>query len=456
MIDEWLNSSIKWLNAQLEDAELEEAEPFIHTTDVPEEPVVYEPYIFDPSEEVPSSQHLKYYYLDDMQKKLYDQHTTDVPEKPVVYEPYVFNPSEEVPSSQHLKYYDLNDMQKELYNQLYTGIANLELQIEIDPYWKADDTHEAFQAVWGILEYNNPEFFWYPKAWTWITFGNSSFSVFPKYWINGKTFFVETNNSGRFFYPDEFIYPSEEEVAEAKAWIEDSQAAIWDVINSLPIHDGMTPFELEVAVDDWLYDNVEYDTSVLNNSNIYGLFVEGRAVCEGYSKAFEYIMRLTGIECLIYIGYVGEVSDIGHAWNAVKLDGEWYQVDVTSDSAGKPGLRHHVWFNRNDEFMARDHIVTEENSLLYNPRIVCTATEYDYYRKTGAYITSDGEFADKVPGIIAKSRADGAPIFELEFSPDWAAASEIIDKMELIDKKYRSDIQFFWIEDTNIAYGKFN
>jgi len=375
-----------------------------------------------------------------------------ITEEPVTYGPYIFDRSNEIPASRHLKYYDLDDTQKELYDRLIKGIANLELRIEIDPHWKAGEADEAFTAVYEILGNNNPEFFWYPPTSSRSTDSDGTYSVRFGYWVNGKLFKAEKDDSG------EIVYPSEEEIAEAKAWIKTGLSAIRRVIYDLPIHAGMTAFELEVAVHDWLCDNIEYDKNAPNKSNMYGALVEGRATCAGYSQAFEYIMRLMGIESLQYSGYLDEDFDIGHAWSAVKLDGQWYQVDVTSDATAGKSIsepRYHQYFNRTDEFMARNHTITEER-LSWNPRIICGATRYDYYRRTDTYIMSDDDFASKAPGIIAKARAAGAPTFELEFAQDWAAASEISDKKKLIDKKYWNDITFYYLTDGTLVFGWFD
>ena len=69
----------------------------------------------------------------------------------------------------------------------------------------------------------------------------------------------------------------------------------------------------------------------------YGVLVEDSsgianyAVCDGYSLAFEYLLQQCGIEA-VFIGGVGGNSEEemgGHAWNMVKMDGSWYEVDAT-------------------------------------------------------------------------------------------------------------------------------
>ena len=57
------------------------------------------------------------------------------------------------------------------------------------------------------------------------------------------------------------------------------------------------------------------------------------AVCDGYSLAYVYLLQQVGIEATVILGEgrnaEEEKSARGHAWSAVKLDDEWYEVDTT-------------------------------------------------------------------------------------------------------------------------------
>ncbi len=86
-------------------------------------------------------------------------------------------------------------------------------------------------------------------------------------------------------------------------------------------------------------DKVKYfhDTIVLNCrytdegdyvSAPYGALVKGEALCEGYARAFAMLCNKVGIENLFATGTVGEEE---HMWNMVKVDGAWYNIDVTWD-----------------------------------------------------------------------------------------------------------------------------
>lgn len=65
--------------------------------------------------------------------------------------------------------------------------------------------------------------------------------------------------------------------------------------------------------------------------SVIGALVNGYGVCDGYSKAFQYIMNRMGINCLLITGD----ANGSHAWNLVEMDnGEYYFLDLTWDDVG--------------------------------------------------------------------------------------------------------------------------
>jgi len=67
---------------------------------------------------------------------------------------------------------------------------------------------------------------------------------------------------------------------------------------------------------------------VLDASSAWNLFYLGRGLCHAYSSAFKMIADAAGIPAVIVRGLgMGQ----GHAWNLVKTDGLWMQIDLTFD-----------------------------------------------------------------------------------------------------------------------------
>ena len=92
-----------------------------------------------------------------------------------------------------------------------------------------------------------------------------------------------------------------------------------------------TDMEKVFYVHEWLVQNIAYDREHLSDDvqddhNLRGALLEGTAVCDGYAKTYALTLRKLGIT-----GVLVTSKDIGHAWNMVELDGNWYQVDCTWD-----------------------------------------------------------------------------------------------------------------------------
>ncbi len=131
---------------------------------------------------------------------------------------------------------------------------------------------------------------------------------------------------------------------------------------------GMSDYEKEAAVYDWVVNNVDYDwthqdrmmTTPRKSFTPYGGLVDHTAVCLGYATTFQLLMDLAGVECITVPGAAfGSSEDYG--WNMVRLNGQWYCVDVTWDAnmreqIGIKGQENWSYFNVTSDYMAgTDH-----------------------------------------------------------------------------------------------------
>ena len=128
------------------------------------------------------------------------------------------------------------------------------------------------------------------------------------------------------YLSDEF--QSTEEIEKAITEIDQQKNAI---INSLRGSD----YQNILYIHDFLVNNIEYDSTFerIGSYTIYGALVSKQCVCEGYAKAFKYLANCAGYECELMQGIATNSSGEreNHAWNCIKLDGIWYEVDVTWD-----------------------------------------------------------------------------------------------------------------------------
>ena len=144
--------------------------------------------------------------------------------------------------------------------------------------------------------------------------------------------------------------------------------AVLDQIPALT-EEGLSDYDRELALHDWMLAWAEYDPGALSsgpvgdpiphNDNPYGFLTGRKGICLGYASTFRLLMELCGIECLTVEGSShGGTAD--HAWNLVKLEEEWYAVDVTWDdpvaSFEVPLSLAHTYFNVTSDFLRRtDH-----------------------------------------------------------------------------------------------------
>ena len=95
--------------------------------------------------------------------------------------------------------------------------------------------------------------------------------------------------------------------------------------------DGMADWQKALAVHDHIAVHVAYDMTQ-NNNTAYTALVQGSSACAGYAQLYMDVMRRLDIPC--QIAECDDTGDgIGHAWNMIRLEGEWYHVDVTWDDA---------------------------------------------------------------------------------------------------------------------------
>ena len=117
----------------------------------------------------------------------------------------------------------------------------------------------------------------------------------------------------------------------------------------------MTDFEKVKFVNDYIVKNTMYsEDSVASSHSAYAVAYEGKGVCQGYALFAQKLMQALGLESM-YV--VGEVYTGGHAWNLVKVDGEWYHLDTTWNDPVPDrgnGVRYD-YFLLNDTDLLEDH-----------------------------------------------------------------------------------------------------
>ena len=158
------------------------------------------------------------------------------------------------------------------------------------------------------------------------------------------------------------------------------------------------------AFHDWLVNRNQYgwlpaadDPGRTLSAEAYSALSLGTGVCSAYSRAMQYLCDTAGIACSVVQGRaVGSDGWTGHAWNQVRVDGDWYHLDVTfDDPIGTQTLRYN-YFNVTDADLARDH--TWDRTAWP----ACTATAANWFIRGGAVVTSVTELESSLLAVVGR------------------------------------------------------
>lgn len=131
---------------------------------------------------------------------------------------------------------------------------------------------------------------------------------------------------------------------------------------------------------DWLLDQLEYDKT-LKWSSAESALTRGLGTCQSYESAYAKLLTAAGIEN-------SETRDTydGHTWNAMKLDGQWYQTDCTWDDSSDNWYsfdQRHLYFGLTDELMAIAHPGHSKIYTTDDYKTRSTSLADNYFVRTG-------------------------------------------------------------------------
>lgn len=277
--------------------------------------------------------------------------------------------------SNRFYYSQLDDVGKIIYTKVINEKENLkkgnyviEFGKEFNKLLNSDGGDEvlnsAFQSAMNAVLLDNPDIFYIDITKMYLLTHSTTYA------FTGTTYEVSigTNDAGS--YLNDNFDESAVEVADTKL------KSLRKVISKNL--DGNDVDKIK-QIHDYLIDNLEYDSTFSNDNiyNIYGALINKSTVCEGYAKAFKYLLDDAGIPSVIICGTAqnskGQIEN--HAWNYILLDGKWYAVDVTWDDpiivgGGKLSEESkYKYYLRGSEALFQDH---EENGN------VVTDVYFDY------------------------------------------------------------------------------
>lgn len=214
-------------------------------------------------------------------------------------------------------YHLLNSRMQRVYRQIYANAVALNDSFAPVEQINTDQLKNVFEAVYN----DHPELFWLDTEYS------------CKYRVGGNCVEITLQYNR-----------TAQNLAQSKEEFEKAADKILDEAK-----EKETDLEKERYVHEALMKQADYATSSAMNQSAYSALVDGDTVCAGYARAFQYLMQQLEIPCYYCTGYSGE----DHAWNIVKIDDGYYNVDVTWDDTD-PATED--YFNKTDAELVGTHV----------------------------------------------------------------------------------------------------
>ena len=278
------------------------------------------------------------------------------------------------------------------YQRITAGCAALQEEISLADLKL---TPEETETVFRYVQDDHPLYCWVDSQYTYYTLSNRVTKIAPRYTMS---------------------------LAEAKGAEAGIAASAAYMLEGL--HDGMDEFQRELIIHDRLIRWASYDSSLSapHTHDLYGVLMNRLAVCDGYAKAFQYLLSQAGIQSLMARGWA---DGGGHAWNVVRINGAYYHTDITWDDpvgVHDPAYVFYGYLNLTDSEIMLDHTVDPTES----PVPACRATADNYFIRLGYTITQLD--ANQCAAAVAKQIRDGVRgWYAVRFTPGHLMESLVTD-----------------------------
>ena len=236
--------------------------------------------------------------------------------------------------SNYYPYYQmLNEEEKRLYKQVCANIESLKIKFIPTTDITIKEVNTVIEAVYN----DHPEFFWL----------NTNYSY--KYTEDKQCvqIILDYNETSKNIEKHKILF---NETAN-------------DIIKEA--YKLKSDYDKEKYVHNKIIELAEYDENSNMNQTAYSALITKKTVCAGYTRAFQYLMTKLEIPTYYVVGYANE----DHAWNIVKLEDGYYNVDLTWNDQTSGTYNY---FNMSDNIFSKTH--TRTGMSIYLPK--CNGTKY--------------------------------------------------------------------------------
>ena len=261
------------------------------------------------------------------------------------------------------------DKLKQSKKQLITGTYEMDFNTQFNTLLHTDtgeaELDKAFQSAWNAFSYDEPDLFYID--------------------VNKMTLIKEATSVGGIITYNVTIGPGEnanylKPSFQTKEQIEAAQEYLQNIVDQIIEQTtNNTDVQKATRIHDWLVATIEYEQTATNTKDeftIYGALYNRKAVCEGYARAFKYLLEKVNVPCVLVSGTATNSQGVteSHAWNYVQINYQWYAVDVTWNDPviiGGGQLEENAkrkYFLKGSETFFKDHKengVVSQNSIKF-------------------------------------------------------------------------------------------
>lgn len=285
-------------------------------------------------------------------------------------------------------YYNfLSDDQKRIYESIANGVKKFQSEFVVRDYVADDKDKFASEVSIAIEAFINdhPEVFYL----------ESEYSSYILSSFDGNIGYIRLNYT-------------EDSIESVNQKIELMSQKIDEYLEGL---DGLNEYEKELEIHDRLSYSVEYshlEELPREYHTAEGSLLEGVGVCDSFAKALQLIYSRAGIDSIIVLG---SLDGNPHAWNMVKINNEWYHVDLTSSHSiyEETGIVNHAYFNLDTESEKRFASLDSEELI---PEAY--QNTYNYYNYNELVISNDDDIYQRLSDICNKFEGENYIEFYLE------------------------------------------
>lgn len=184
--------------------------------------------------------------------------------------------------------------------------------------------------------------------------------------------------------------------------------------------DGKSELEKEKYVYDLLFNSCVYNETDSLSGSVCGVLLEGKGRCESFSKSFLWCMQELDIECMALLGeplWENDAIYSKHSWNIVKINGNYYHVDLTvdniptTDSGTNPAF--YGFFNVDDKFISKSHAIDSIYKELGVPE--CNSNDCNYHIMNNLYVSEGTDVESALEEILTENFNNGLENISIKF-----------------------------------------